>query len=221
MEQLTATVLDQNGAVMAGAAVTWVSSSSSVASVSTTGLVTAVADGTATVTATTGSASGTASVTVNAASGGLTFQSVSAGIFHSCGVTTAGEAYCWGIHGVGQLGDGIDTRSYVNVPVAVVGGLTFQSVNAGYHSCGVTTAGEAYCWGDNDYGQLGDGTGTDSNVPVAVVGGLTFQSVTAGQDHSCGVTTAGEAYCWGDNYYGQLGDGTFTDSNVPVRVGGS
>ena len=118
MEQLTATVLDQNGAVMAGAAVTWVSSSSSVASVSSTGLVTAVADGTATVTATTGSASGTASVTVNAASGGL----------------------------------------------------TFQSVNAGYHSCGVTTAGEAYCWGDNRYGVLGDGTDTDSNVPVRVGG---------------------------------------------------
>ena len=165
-------MLDQNGAVMAGAAVAWVSSSSSVAGVSSTGLVTAVADGTATVTATTGSASGTASVTVNAASGGLTFQSVgSAGGGHNCGVTTAGTAYCWGAGAYGELGDGGAFVALSNVPVAVSGGLTFQAGGAGFaHSCGVTTAGDAYCWGANNRYQLGDGTTTDRNVPVRVGG---------------------------------------------------
>ena len=107
-----------------------------------------------------------------AVTGGLTFQSVSAGSIHSCGVTTAGAAYCWGNNGHGgQLGNGTNTKS--NVPVAVTGGLTFQSVSAGLqHSCGVTTAGTAYCWGENKHGRFGNGTETNSNVPVLV--DLTF-----------------------------------------------
>ena len=155
-----------------------------------------------------------------AVSGGLTFQSVSAGGFHTCGVTTAGKrAYCWGFNREGQLGDGTNTL-FIKVPVAVSGGLTFQSVSLGrFYSCGVTTAGKrAYCWGFNGDGELGDGTNTDSNVPVVVLGGLTFQSVSAGSEHSCGVTTAGAAYCWGLNGTGQLGDGTNAISNVPVAV---
>ena len=150
--------------------------------------------------------------------GGLTFQSVSAGNIQNCGVTTAGTAYCWGWNVFGQLGDRTNTNS--NVPVAVLGGLTFQSVSAGSssHSCGVTTAGAAYCWGDNGGGQFGNGTTTASNVPMAVLGGLTFQSVSAGSSHSCGVTTAGAAYCWGDNGGGQFGNGTTTASNVPMAV---
>jgi len=93
-QQLTATVVDQNGATMSGASVSWSSSTPSVASVSTTGLVTAVANGAAAVTATSGFANGTASVTVDVPV--FQFQSVSAGDVHGCGVTTAGAAYCWG-----------------------------------------------------------------------------------------------------------------------------
>jgi alpha-tubulin suppressor-like RCC1 family protein len=95
----------------------------------------------------------------------------------------------------------------------------FASVSAGVsHSCGVTTAGAAYCWGYNIYGALGNGTNRDSNRPVAVSGGHIFAYVDAGSFHSCGVTTAGAAYCWGYNEFGQLGNGTNTDSNVPRRV---
>ncbi len=142
-----------------------------------------------------------------AVSGGLTFQSVTAGSSYSCGVTTAGVAYCWGsteFNFGGSLGDGTVGGPSSNVPVAVLGGLTFQSVTAGSaHSCGVTTAGAAYCWGSNGSfgpstargaGRLGNGTIMASVVPVAVSGGLTFQSVSAGGGHSCGVTTAGAAY---------------------------
>ncbi len=152
-------------------------------------------------------------ITVN-----VMFLSVIGGGYHSCGVT-ARAAYCWGWNASGQLGDGTNTDS--NVPVAVAGGLTFQSVSAhDYHSCGVTMTGAAYCWGTNRTGQLGDGTNTGSNGPVAVSGGLTFQSVTVGRYHSCGVTTAAVAYCWGQNFYGELGDGTNSNSNVPVAVAG-
>jgi alpha-tubulin suppressor-like RCC1 family protein len=158
--------------------------------------------------------------TFSIAAAGVEFAYVSAGNAHSCGLTTGGAAYCWGLNSRGQLGDATNTNS--NVPVAVSGSHTFASVGVGSsgHSCGVTTAGVAYCWGNNDSGELGDGTNNASSVPVAVSGGHTFASVSAGDAHTCGVTTAGAAYCWGANGIGQVGDGTNINSNVPVAVSG-
>jgi alpha-tubulin suppressor-like RCC1 family protein len=102
--------------------------------------------------------------------GGLTFASVSAGSANTCGVTMAGAAYCWGFNAFGQLGNGTTQDSAI--PVAVSGGLSFASlsVGGGTFTCGVTTAGAVYCWGDNDAGQLGTGTsGGTSLVPVRVL----------------------------------------------------
>jgi alpha-tubulin suppressor-like RCC1 family protein/uncharacterized protein YjdB len=97
----------------------------------------------------------------------------------------------------------------------------FTTVAAGFlSSCALSPAGRAYCWGDNDAGQLGDGTTQDSTEPVAVAGNLTFAQIATGQQHTCGVTTAGAAYCWGSNAFGQLGDGSTTGSLVPVAVSG-
>ncbi len=104
----------------------------------------------------------------------------------------------------------------------VVVPLTLATVSAGSeHSCGATAAGEAYCWGRNTLGQLGDGTTDDHSNPVSVAGTLTFTSVSAGADHTCGLTTAGEAYCWGGNLAGKLGDGSETDRITPVLVDGA
>ena len=102
--------------------------------------------------------------------GGNNWASVDAGSHHTCGVTTFGEAYCWGWNGYGRLGDGTNTNS--SVPVLVSGGFSWTSVSANneMHSCGVTTFGEAYCWGDNREGKLGNGTRQDSWVPVKVGG---------------------------------------------------
>jgi alpha-tubulin suppressor-like RCC1 family protein len=107
-----------------------------------------------------------------AVSGGLAFQALSAGDYHTCGLTTSGAAYCWGLNVSGQLGDG--TTANRASPVAVSGGLVFQALRAGrYHTCGLTASGAGYCWGDNSSGQLGDGTGFRVS-PVAVVGGVVF-----------------------------------------------
>src|SRR5207249_3094844 len=131
---------------------------------------------------------------------------------------------CWGANGDGQLGDGTTTDR--SSPVLVAGGLSFAAVSAGgragviNHTCGVTSAGAGYCWGDNFYGQLGDATTTDRSSPVLVAGGVTFAAVRAGGIHSCGVTAVGAAYCWGYNGLGELGDGTTTDRPSPGLVAG-
>ena len=160
----------------------------------------------------------------------VVFAPVSAGLNDTCGVTTSGAAYCWGNNGQGQLGNGSTTDSYT--PVAVSGGLSFATVSVSsnyYNTCGVTTSGAAYCWGDNVFGQLGNGSTTGpqqclgvpcSTTPVAVSGGLSFATVSAGYNHTCGLTTSGAAYCWGSNGSGDLGNGSTTNSSTPVAVSG-
>ena len=101
---------------------------------------------------------------------------------------------------------------------------TYSSIGTGEnHACGLTARGRAYCWGENDHGQLGDGTTDNSGVngPQRVIGGLKFTSISVGEYDTCGLTSSGAAYCWGSGYYGELGDGTTTDDsgvNGPQRV---
>ena len=135
--------------------------------------------------------------------GELRFGSAVAGAYHSCALTGAGAAYCWGMGYFGQLGNGQSGSDALSVaaPVAVGGGLTFRQVSAGrWHTCGVTTAGAAYCWGLNDNGQLGSGDTVRESVPQRVAGSLSFTSVGAGYSHTCGLTTSGDVYCWGADH---------------------
>jgi alpha-tubulin suppressor-like RCC1 family protein len=154
-------------------------------------------------------------------SGGNSFTAITAGLNHTCGLTAAGVAMCWGDNSSGQLGAASD--NFVEDTPVAVGGVTFTQISAGsYHSCGITAAGGAYCWGDNSYGQLGGGDDADffTNAPIAVVGGQRFKSISAGRFSTCGITTAGAAYCWGDNGYFQLGSSTIFSSTSPVAVSG-
>src|SRR5713226_8176561 len=168
-----------------------------------------------------------------AVAGGLTFAGVTAGTRHTCGITSANVAYCWGDNGFGELGIGMTTGSSTT-PVAVAGQLTFGEVSAAFsHTCGVTTMGTAYCWGDSRYGELGINTTTGpqqcsfsgtlfpcSPTPTTVAGTLRFAAVSAGGGHSCGVTTTGEVYCWGLNDFGELGTGTTRSDSAPAAIAG-
>ena len=152
--------------------------------------------------------------------GGLSFVKLTAAGAHTCAITSAGDAYCWGAGGSGQLGDGT-IQTFRLAPGPVSSGLSFTSLSAaGNYTCGLTDSDAAYCWGENVFGQLGNGANTDTNFPGLVSGGFSFATIDASDDHTCGVTTAGDTYCWGHNDFGQLGDGTQNDSNVPVTVSG-
>lgn len=166
-----------------------------------------------------GDGSTTPSDSLVAVAGGLHFSFITAGRAHTCGLVTDGNVYCWGSNANGALGDG--GTSARSTPGPISGGLSFASLASGSgapSTCAITTAGVAYCWGDNEWGQIGDGTQAHRNTPSRVAGGLTFASLSTGDRHTCGVTTTGVAYCWGWNGAGQLGNGTVSDSAVPVKV---
>jgi alpha-tubulin suppressor-like RCC1 family protein len=154
--------------------------------------------------------------------GGLSFRQVSAGVTHTCAVTTDNRAYCWGRNDYGQLGDGTTESRLTPVPVA--GGRRFRVVSAGnFHSCGITPSDVLFCWGSNRYGVLGTGpAGTNSFTPARVAGGHTWRNVSAGFSHTCGAATSGQGYCWGNNTNFQIGNGTSSNGyRVPTAVVGA
>jgi alpha-tubulin suppressor-like RCC1 family protein len=186
--------------------------------------VTATAAGTCTLTVTDGG-TGNVLVPVRVAAT-LVRTTLAAGAFHTCGLDVTGAAFCWGYNGFGQLGNSITIGSVTAnpVPAAVGGGVTFASLTAGtYHTCGLTPAGAAHCWGANFAGQLGNPTnsgvlnGPDGKnpTPLPVDGNLTFSVLEAGGDHTCGITPQGVMYCWGNNSLGQLGTTTNNITSLP------
>jgi alpha-tubulin suppressor-like RCC1 family protein len=150
----------------------------------------------------------------------LTFTDIAAGANHSCGIATNGKTYCWGDGFSGQLGYGqLSTESS---PTEVnTGVVKFTRIYAGGdHSCALTAAGKAYCWGDNRAGQVGDGSGTDRTQPVEVQTTASFEELSLGAGHTCGRTGGGVVLCWGAGGKGQLGTGGRGNQSKPVRVAG-
>jgi len=156
------------------------------------------------------------------APGGVTFAALATGLDHSCGLATSGAVYCWGYNAFGQLGDNTTVDKPTPVQAGAPAAVTFATVEAGYaHTCAVTSAGAAYCWGGNGNAQLGDNTTVDKLVPTAVQGGVVFAVVSGGGNHTCGVSTSGIGYCWGANGSGQIGDNTTLAKLAPAVTAGS
>jgi alpha-tubulin suppressor-like RCC1 family protein len=150
------------------------------------------------------------------------FTTVSAGAVHVCGLVDDGEVWCWGLAGPGLLGNGISgDNTWSGVPDSAHTDQRFRVISAGSnHTCGLTPSGEAYCWGENTRGQLGNGTTENAEVPVQVVGGILFHEIDTGADHTCALDLEGNAYCWGSNFSGQLGAAAVVSSDTPVMVTG-
>lgn len=155
---------------------------------------------------------------------GLRFGAISAGGHSACGIEAqTGRAFCWGENSEGILGDG--TRSDRLAPTPVdAGGRTFSSISVGRVTCAIEAGtGLGYCWGPNNYGQIGDGTTIDRLVPTLVGGGaLRFSSISAtGDAAACGIEAlTGHAYCWGRNGGQPVGTGTLANRLLPTIVGG-
>lgn len=149
--------------------------------------------------------------------GSLTFESLSVGATHACGVAAGGAAYCWGLNTGGQLGSG-QISGNQREPLAVVDNHLFATLSAGTDfTCGLTPEGQGYCWGRNASGQLGAGWVSDYETrPQLVDGAHTFVSISAGKAFACGVTDGGEILCWGSNASGQLTDGSLPNSPSPM-----
>lgn len=150
--------------------------------------------------------------------GGPFFSQITVGAHHTCALSNDGTAYCWGNDLSGQLGDG--GIANVNHPNPVTAGsVRFHQISAGAsHTCAVATTGQAYCWGANNDGPIGDGSNMYRRTPVLVSTSFLFAQVSAGHDQSCGITTSRVALCWGYNARGEVGDNTKITRYLPVPV---
>jgi alpha-tubulin suppressor-like RCC1 family protein len=160
---------------------------------------------------------------------GVTVKAVAGGGLHSLAVTSTGAVYAWGFNGQGQLGNGtITSGGAANPTPAQVTGLSGVNITAvaggGGQSLAVTSTGSVYACGNNNYGQLGNGTTVNSPTPIHVTGGglsgVTVTAAAGGGAHSLALTSTGAVYAWGYNGNGELGTGNTTNSSTPVAVTG-
>jgi alpha-tubulin suppressor-like RCC1 family protein len=190
------------------------------------------------------------STTPVAVSGLSGVTAIAAGYRHTCALLSGGTVECWGDDSSGELGDGTSTgvetcpgsSACSTTPVAVSGSSGVIAMAAGdATTCALLSGGTVACWGDNEYGQLADGTSTGpqtcgtgptgacSATPVAVAGVSGVTAMAAGGGWTCALLSGGTVECWGINEYGELGNGTNKGpetcsdnacSTTPVAVSG-
>ena len=222
--QIVFSATNSSGAAVSGITVTYKSSDTAVAKVDTAGLVTAVSAGASTITIAAGGLKASSHLTVLTPSVVL----LSSAADYSCMVLTLGRGYCWGQDGTGQLAASAPTTCFDSAsaslspcatsPIAMSGGFRFVALSAGgVVACALTTSGVAYCWGDNTFGELGNGVGSGAaSTPTKVSSALTFTGLAAGAQHVCGLATGSRVFCWGSDSFGQLGDTGIVNSTTPI-----
>ena len=154
---------------------------------------------------------------------GTSWESVSAGQFHTCGTQVDRTLWCWGRNTDGELG--LADLGDRLTPTRVGTRADWMEVSGGgFHTCGRAGAGELWCWGGNLHGQVGIdwvGPGRDPLEPARIGEASDWTSVAASLEHTCAVRGAADAPeldCWGANQGGQLGVGTLVDVGAPTRV---
>ncbi len=133
-------------------------------------------------------------------------------------LTETGDLYCWGHNHVGQVGNGSEAEIQAE-PVKVMENVSSAVTSPdGYHSAALKENGDLYCWGYNNYGQVGNGEiNQQQGTPVKVMENVL--SVSLGDQHSAAITENGSLYCWGDNQHRQIGSGSEENTQAePVKV---
>ena len=148
------------------------------------------------------------------------WRSISTGGYYTTAIKTDGTLWAWGANWVGQLGDGTTDSSSIAIQEDT-NATDWHSVSAGYyHTAAIKTDGTLWAWGNNERGQLGDGTTDNRLVPTQESSTATnWSAVSAGNSHTVAVKTDGVLWAWGDNWAGQLGDGTTTRRLIPTQEG--
>ena len=131
------------------------------------------------------------------------YLTVVASSTHSCGVLSDGSLWCWGENSSGRLGLGSTATGYYARPFRAGNSnlWTAELASDQGHSCGVQSDGSLWCWGQNNYGAVGNGTTQHAGSPVTVDVG--YRSVATGRYHSCAIKNDETAHCWGGNRHGQ------------------
>ena len=154
------------------------------------------------------------------------WHDISAGWEHSAAVmqdtasSSTGALFTWGWNESGQLGDGTTTNRLSPVHIQIGGVNDFRLVSAGWkHTVAIIAGSTLWTWGDNEYGQLGDGTTMDRLSPVQIGSDTDWKDIDAGGIHNHGIKNDGTLWSWGGNFMGQIGDGTTTARLSPVQIG--
>jgi alpha-tubulin suppressor-like RCC1 family protein len=152
---------------------------------------------------------------------GIKITAVRAGCSDSLALASDGRVYAWGDNSYGQLGDGTTNARTIPVRVELPKGVTVTAIRAGcFDNLALTAGGRVYAWGENSFGELGDGTNQNRHRPVLVrlPVGTRIRAISAGCGHNLAMTSGRRLLAWGSNQYGQLGNGTASNSVVPTRV---
>lgn len=155
-------------------------------------------------------------------------RAVAAGTIHSLALKADGTVWAWGADMFGQLGDGLPETDpnlppwpevASSSPVQGKGLGAAKSIFAGpFHSLAVLSDGSVWAWGNNQSGQLGDGSARNQAQPVLLSGLTDVSAIAAGMAHNLALKTDGTVWAWGDNQSGQLGDGTTNSRPAPVLI---
>ncbi len=164
---------------------------------------------------------GTAQLAPAAMAGNANVIALRAGGHHSCGILKNGSLWCWGQANSGQLGVGGPPVSFLDTPTQVGSATDWQVIAPGvFHTCGIR-GGQMWCWGSNQYGELGLGyTSSGEDTPARVGADSDWVNVAAGGYFTCGIRQGGFLYCWGLNDEGQLGLGDYSNRMTPAFVQG-
>ncbi|MBI5207049.1 MAG: Ig-like domain-containing protein, partial [Candidatus Firestonebacteria bacterium] len=144
--------------------------------------------------------------------------SVFAGKSHSIGIKSDGTLWAWGDNTFGQLGDGTTYNRIIPTKITSNNNNWTQVSCGEYHNVGVKSDGTLWAWGDNGYGQIGDGSINSKNIPTKIGSDNNWKAITAGSHHNIAIKSNGNLFAWGYNADGELGDNTFENRNMPTLI---